>query len=148
MGEPGSEVDGLVSQKVPAQAGVRYRFNGWSLWEPNYSGALSGVTDTLMELAFLDGSDNEIGTPVLLDLRTVQTANNVWREHVLNGLAPVGTVSVRVTAGMIDGYATSGQQTMFFDDFSLVVIPEPGTALLMSIAIMNSLMLSRARIVL
>ncbi len=96
-----------------------------------------------MEMAFLDVNGNEIGTPKVLDLRSVQTNDNVWREHILNGRAPSGTVSVRVTAGMLDGFFTNGQQTAFFDDFALVAVPEPGTFLLVSMAIAHAMVYRR-----
>ena len=143
FGEPGSEVDGLVSQTVPAQAGIGYQFSGWSFWETNYSGGLAGPTDTLMEMAFLDVNGDEIGTPKVLDLRGVQANDNVWREHILNGRAPAGTASVRVTAGMFDGFGTSGAQSAFFDDFALVAVPEPGTFLLVSMAIAHAMVYRR-----
>ena len=37
FGEPGLEVDGILSQVVPGNAGLIYTFSGWSRWEPNYS---------------------------------------------------------------------------------------------------------------
>ena len=36
FGEPGLEVDGILSQVVPGNAGLIYTFSGSSRWEPNY----------------------------------------------------------------------------------------------------------------
>ncbi len=67
------------------------------------------------------------------------TANdNVWRQHILAGVAPAGSRFAKLTAQMIDGvFHSGGQQSAFFDDFSLdgpappggllanVTVPEP-----------------------
>ena len=150
-GTVGSPVDGTFSQTVPGVEGGDYTFSGWSRWEPNYAGgvdtldagspdgAVPSPTQTLMELAFLDGSEMVIGLPMILDLRTEQMNDDTWREHILNGIAPVGTVSVRVSGSMIDGVGNLDPgQSAFFDDFSLdgplallvaaTPVPEPATA--------------------
>jgi hypothetical protein len=78
-------------------------------------------------LAFLDASEEVIGSPVMLDLRTVQMNDNTWREHSLEGTAPEGTAFARVSGIMIDGVnnvnagGTLGGQSAFFDDFSLAL---------------------------
>ncbi len=62
-----------------------------------------------------------------------------WRQHSLMAVAPVGTRFARLTAQMLDGvYNAGGQQSAFFDDFSLFgpappsvvasgVVPEPSS---------------------
>jgi hypothetical protein len=147
FGEPGTEVDGVISQTVPGAVGRIYTLSGWSRWEANYSGAAPTVTDTFLELAFLDDSDNVIGTPSYLDLRTEQFADNVWREHALMGIAPVGTASVRVRAGMQNGlrdFFSQSAQSAFFDDFALIVVPEPVSLVLAGCSALL-LLLRRAR---
>lgn len=126
FGEPGTEVDGSVAQTVPGTAGGQYTFTGWSRWETNYTAA-----STYMELAFLDGSGAVLGTPVTLDVtadRTTQSGgtpkNNTWYQHTLAGLAPEGTASIRVKAGMEDGITPGvNPQAGFFDDFVLQLAP-------------------------
>ncbi|MBN1854422.1 MAG: hypothetical protein JW829_16950, partial [Pirellulales bacterium] len=120
LGEIGTEVDGIISQIVPGVEGGNYMLSGWSRWEPGYSGGLAFSTQTFMELAFLDGSEAVIGDPVTLDLRTEQMNDNMWRQHMLNGVAPTGTVHIRVSAGMMDGlHSGTDPQSAFFDDFVL-----------------------------
>ena len=73
-----------------------------------------------MELAFLDGGDAVIGDPISLDLRDEQMNDGEWRQHTLSGVAPSGTASVRVTAGMTDGFdGGDNPQSAFFDDLVL-----------------------------
>jgi hypothetical protein len=138
-------VDAILTQTVPGVAGGNYTFSGWSKWEGGYSGgvttldagsphgAIPSPTDTTLELAFLNASNAVIGTPIELDLRTVQQNDNTWRQHTLQGTAPAGTVSVRVTASALDMLANIdvggglGNQSAFFDDFSLQG-PAPGVA--------------------
>lgn len=124
FGEPGTEVDGSVSQKVAAVPGENYSFSGWARWEANYSAAL-----TYMEMSFLDGSDSPIGSPFTLDLALAGQLNDgLWMQHSLQGLAPTGTASVLVSAGMQGGVATTGAQSAFFDDFVLEAVSagQPG----------------------
>lgn len=149
FGEPGAEVNGAISQIVPGVVGVKYRFSGWSRWERNYPGAGPTPTDTLLELAFLDGSGDEIGIPVELDLRAEQLPDDVWREHVLWGIAPVGTRSVRVSAIMLRGQRdlfTPAPQSAFFDDFALVAVPEPCTLWCLTIAVCGMPFRSKVRV--
>ncbi len=129
FGEIATPVDGSVSQTVAGTPGEDYIFSAFSNFEANYSGGDPGQpTQTFMELAFLDGSENVIGSPVTLDVRVDRDSqsggnanDNVWYEHMVSATAPAGTASVRVTAGMEDGISTSGAQSAFFDDLSLVI---------------------------
>lgn len=126
-------VDAILSQTVAAVPNGQYTFSGWSKWEGNYSGgvttlsgssplgAVASPTKTSLELAFLDASDAVIGTPVTLDLRTVQMNDSTWRQSTLMGTAPANAAKVRVTASAVDMvFNTDPQQSAFFDDFSLM----------------------------
>jgi hypothetical protein len=124
--------DAIFSQIVAGSAGTEYTLSAWSKFEAKYaggvttldaassSGAVASPTQTFLEITFLDASSLVIGTPVSLDLRTVQMNDNTWREQTLAGTAPAGTVSVQISAKMIDGVSNTGGQSAFFDDFSLM----------------------------
>jgi len=128
-------VGAQLSQTVPGTAGLPYTFTGWSRWEANYSGGLTTIpasapggerpspTNTYMEMRFLDAGNSAISS-VLLDLRTVQSNDGVWRQFSLSGVAPANTANVLVTAYAIDMVPVGGAQSPFFDEFSLTV-PEP-----------------------
>jgi hypothetical protein len=141
-------VNGVISQIVPGVPSENYTFTGWSKFEQNYAGGVTTLdffspldpgqtgtvpspTNTLFELAFLDGSNSVIGTPVTLDLRTARGPvpnNNTWLQHTLSGAAPAGTANVRVSASMINGvFNTNPSQSAFVDNFSLKGAAEPTT---------------------
>ena len=115
--------DAVVSQTVPGVSGGNYTFSAWSNFQPNYPGGLASFdTETLIEMAFLDNGGTVLGTPLTLDLVADGQINDAtWRQHTINGIAPAGTVSVRVSGaglGMVYNPA-GGQQSAFLDDFSL-----------------------------
>jgi hypothetical protein len=116
--------DAKIVQTVPGTPGGQYTFSGWSKWELGYSGADPfSSTQTFMTMEFLNSSNALIGSPVTLDLRTVQINDNTWRQFsVPTTTAPAGTAFVRVSAGAT-GMANSGinPQSAMFDDFSLTV---------------------------
>lgn len=126
FGEPETPVDGSVSQTQGALAGEEYNLTGWSSWETNFM-----ADSVFIELAFLDSAEQVIGTPVSVDVGTERTGfsatsdpnDGEWYQHSLSGIAPAGTTSVRVSAGMIDGVnATVNPQSAFFDDFVLELV--------------------------
>lgn len=125
--------DGKLSQTVPGTAGGDYEFSAWSKWEIGYIDADPSHPEvqTFMTMEFLDASSAVVGAPVTLDLQlgpdglptgTDGQANDAtWRQFSLEGTAPAGTASVRISAGAT-GMANSGfnPQSAFFDDFSLI----------------------------
>jgi len=137
--------DAKAVQTVNGVAGGHYTFSGFSKWETGYSGAdPSSPTQTFMTMEFLDGAStpNVLGTQSL-DLRTVQINDGTFRQFSLNGTAPAGTVTVRVSAGAT-AMANSGinPQSAMFDDFALLLggsganlltagVPEPASLGLM-----------------
>lgn len=101
---------------------------------------VASLTDTFFALEFLDGVGtvlpNSISFFELHDDGGQQNDNQLdgrtWMQHVLKAVAPAGTVSVRVSAGMVDGEFNidAPNQSVFFDDFSLLAVPEPTSGLL------------------
>jgi len=116
--------DAKVVQTVPGTPGGQYTFSGWSKWEIGYIGADPfSSTQTFMTMEFLDSSNTVIGSPVTLDLRTVQINDDTWRQFsVPTTTAPAGTAFVRVSAGATAmGNSGINPQSAMFDDFSLMV---------------------------
>ena len=79
-----------------------------------------------------------------------QTNNNQWMQHSVLGVAPAGTVSVRVRASMVDGefnadLAPGPGQSAFVDDFGLFAVPEPATWLLGLMSLVLSGIVRRSR---
>ncbi|WP_146444563.1 hypothetical protein [Botrimarina colliarenosi] len=116
---------GTVSQTVAGTPGTAYTFSAGARWEPAFVGdeSLTDENKTVIELAFLDSEGGLIDS-VVLDLRDdgKTAAANSWTTHSVTGTAPTGTTDVRVS-GIISNFAAaeSGQQSAFWDDFSLMV---------------------------
>lgn len=121
---------GTVAQTVPGTAGVEYTFSAGARWETNFFGDTGTMDENkaVIELAFLDGAGEVIGSSVL-DLRDdgKTSAANSWTTHSVTATAPAGTVDVRV-AGIISNLTNNsagGAQSAFWDDFSLTAATSP-----------------------
>jgi hypothetical protein len=152
-------VDGFATQTVPGTPGAQYSFSAWSAWEQGYSGGIPGSgTETFLKMEFLNGM-SVIGTHTL-DLVDAGQVNddgdngsgNVdwadWRQFSLNATAPALTTNVRVSLGATGMFDTAlmVSQSAFFDEMSLIetlpgpgagsaAVPEPGTILMLAIAL-------------
>jgi hypothetical protein len=124
-GTEAAPADGILSQTVPGMAGGAYTFSAWSFWEPGFSGDADTfpgtVTDTIIQMEFLNSSNVAIGSPISLDLDAAgQNNDSTWRQFSINGTAPAGTASVRVTAAGLKMFdSLTNPQSAFFDDLSL-----------------------------
>jgi hypothetical protein len=83
------------------------------------SGPVPSPTQTTFELAFLDLNDSVLGTPSVLDLRSEQMNDGMWRPHSVMGVAPPNTRKVRVTAAARDMVDNTGFQSAYLDNFRL-----------------------------
>jgi hypothetical protein len=140
-------------QTVPAVAGETYTFTGSSKFEEYYSGLVSTLgnaspfgqvapqTVTQFKMEFLNASNNVIGSPSILDLRTEWAGSDpgFYLQHTpLSAQAPAGTASVRVVAEALNmqwngsnSQETPGNnQSAFFNNFSLTRASAPTTDLL------------------
>jgi PEP-CTERM motif len=143
-------VDADLFQTVPGIPGVPYQMTGWARFEGGYAGGVDNLdstapapragqpplTDTFFALEFLNAGNSVLPGSVVVELKAAgQTNNNQWMQHTLTGVAPAGTVNVRVRASMVDGEFNVDRepgpgQSAFVDDFTLTVVPEPATCLL------------------
>lgn len=136
-------VNAVLSQSVPAVAGESYTFSGYSQFEQNYSGGVAFLdvlsplgpiespTQTLFELAFLDAGGSVLGSPSVVDLRNEQFNGFGWAQHTVNGVAPSGTATARVTASALDmAPNVNPGQSAFIDTFSLTTASASGSELL------------------
>lgn len=107
---------------------------------------VAALTDTIFALEFLDGLGGVLPGSIVYELHDdggQQNDNQLdgrdWMKHTLIAVAPAGTVSVQVRAAMIDGEFNfdppNQSQNVFFDDFSLVAVPEPNSMLLCSMGL-------------
>ena len=137
-GDADDRAGATIQQSVEGVAGGEYTFSLWSNFQTNFSGGAAGfITDTMMELAFLDDTGSVIGNPLMLDLKADRESqsggsanDSMWYMHSLMGTAPAGVDMVRVTAFSLDmeTHPSGGQQSAFLDDFSLDG-PDPSAGL-------------------
>lgn len=126
--------DSTLTQTVAGVAGGNYTYSLYSAFGQNYSGGTGPAkptTITKMELAFLDGAQAVIGTPLTLDLWDAGQRNapgpiganpQAWDDYSLSGTSPAGTQSVRVGIIVTGAFGTQNpDQGAFFDDLSLTL---------------------------
>lgn len=94
-------------------------YNFWRSRFGTVAGSGVSPTETTFEMEFLDAGGNVLDTPFVLDLRTEQMNDAMWRTHTLMGTAPPGTAQVRVTAAARDMVENFGFQNAYLDNFSL-----------------------------
>ena len=123
----GGPVDAFLEQSVAGAPGVNYTLTAWFKFEEFFSG-FDAATDTEARLYmnFYAAGDVFVGG-VSLSVCDPGFNDSEWRQRQIGGVAPAGTVEVRVGASMIDGVlADSNPQSGFVDDF--VLVPAPGAA--------------------
>jgi hypothetical protein len=155
-----------LTQDVAGAPGLVYSLSAWSRFETHYAGGVDNLndgapeatgesstdgaaspTDTFLAIDFLDLLNNVIGTSSI-ELRADGQSNNAgWRQHLVSGVSPVGTVTVRARGSMIDGQLNPGvnPQSAFLDDFSLTArpVPEPHAAALGALGLLGWVMIRR-----
>lgn len=141
------QINMILEQAVNAIVGRAYTFTGKVYWggdndagtNDGYSGGVTTLdamspsgaapspTQTKFEVAFLDASNAVMGTPTVLDLRTVQLNDAMWHEQsVVSPAAPTGAARVRVRVlaeNMVDNF---GFQNVQLDNFTLRDSAAPG----------------------
>jgi hypothetical protein len=169
LGTAADPAQANLTQTVPGIAGAKYVMTGWAHFETFYPGGVDNInagtgppdptndgpaspTDTVFALEFL-GAGNSVLSSVTQELRAggqtndPDTAQRDWRQHMLMGTAPAGTLNVRVRSSLVNGIANPGvnPQSAFVDDFSLTIIPEPASFLLVVFGLAGLLGLARRR---
>jgi hypothetical protein len=138
------KIDITLTQTVNAVAGRTYTLSGDAQLATGYSGSVEFLdalspsdpdgtgtvpspTETMFELAFLNASNQVVGTPTVLDLRD-NLEVEVYQTRTLPAVvAPVGATRARVTASIIDAVANAGFQDVYFDNFALMDSFSPTT---------------------
>jgi hypothetical protein len=88
--------------------------------DPMGTGTVPSPTETTFEVAFLNATNQVIGTPTVLDLRDGITPD-AWQTYMLTTpQAPVGTTQVRVKVAATNIVDNFGGQALNFDQFSLI----------------------------
>jgi len=125
--------DATLQQTVTAHPGAQYAFSAWTAWEQGFCGGNDPTVQMLLKMEFFNGPNatgSLIGSPLTLNLRTAGMTNDLdggniepddWRQFTLNGTAPAGAASVRVSFNGLNMYNSfNDPQSAFFDDLSLI----------------------------
>jgi hypothetical protein len=110
-------------QNMAASANQTWTLNGFAL---NPSGdALQGTGFGLIQLVFKDSGGTGIGTFGSANVGSASPTDQ-WIPLTATGLAPNGTVAVSVYTLKLGGPTNPGG-SIYFDDLSTTVVPEPSS---------------------
>lgn len=131
-----NEINVLFYQDNAASPGGKYTMSAYTAGQVNYSGFFATndpAPSTLFVVQFLDGLGTVLQSNVV-DLVANGLPNGGPGAMILMSTpqytAPLGTVTVRAGASMFNTYATSGQQSVFFDVFDLEFEPPLGSPMI------------------
>jgi len=149
----GDLVSASLSQDVPGSAGSKYSLTGWAGAEANYVGLTDPTVKSQFVLQFLNAASAVIGSSTIdlpgLGLGVPNGNPFAYKQFTVSGVSPVGTVSVRSIAQMLNAYGNpaGGAQAFVVDSFDLekTAVPEPATVALGLLAAVGGLGLVRRR---
>jgi beta-glucanase (GH16 family) len=114
----GGQNNSGVYQDMPAAPGQTWRGSGWFYnWS---SDAMAGANTAVLNIEWRNAAGQMISfvsTPAL----SVSTPRDVWREVIVQGQAPAGTVTARLVALFTQPAMAAG--AAFFDDMDLQFAP-------------------------
>ncbi len=136
-GTLGFPADDLLSvnfyQDNPTTPGTKITLSGYAAAEANYCGRFntnSPPPKTLFVVQFLDAGNTVLASNAL-DLAAaglpVGTGGAATLFTTPQFTAPVGTVTVRAGASMLNAYGTTGGQAFIVDALDLESVPPPGS---------------------
>lgn len=122
---------GHLYQDVAGTAGQLYTLTGWAGAEAN---ALMQGAEFAIE--FRNASGGLLSTASLDLMGTLFVDNGLafdYKLYSLSGIAPVGTAFVRSRVSMLGAQSNpaGGGQAFVVDDFTLTVVPEPATMMVL-----------------
>jgi hypothetical protein len=142
------DVDVDVYQDVPGTPGMKYILTGWWGAEDNWSGFATAGANAIFALDFLNGGGGLIGS-AQLDLEAAGLGDPSapglnYEQFMVMAVAPAGTATVRARGSMLDGvfYQDPGQ-ALVTDEWSLLCVPEPTSAMLGGLALLGFLVRRR-----
>lgn len=122
---------GHLFQDVAGSAGQVYTFTGWAGAEAN---AL--MQDAVFAIEFRDAAGGLLSTSSISLMPELFVDNGLafdYKFYSVSGTAPTGTAVVRARVSMLDAQSNplGGGQAFVTDDFTLTVVPEPATMMVL-----------------
>jgi hypothetical protein len=121
---------GVVQGGFAATPGQAWTASSWL--RDDSSDAMQGTNFAVVQLQFLDSTNTVLSTFESPHF-TAADPVNTWEQETANGAAPAGTTSAQIVLVhvQINNPVTGG--SVFWDDASLAVAPEPGSLALLGI---------------
>lgn len=113
-------------QDQPATAGELYSASAWAL-NPS-ADPIQGSNFGLVQLIFLNSGGTPIGTFESPQFGSSAT-QDTWTSVSATGVAPVGTTNARIQLLHVQANNPVTGGSVYFDDTSLAVVPEPSLGL-------------------
>jgi hypothetical protein len=123
---------GAFQDSFPANPGEVWGARAWARIDS--SDPMNPTNLAQVVLSFRNGSNTEIGFTTSTPITTSTLPINTWQQFSAVGVAPPGTAAVRMQLLHVQLSPSASNGSIFFDDASLGIIPEPATALLMVVA--------------
>jgi len=121
---------GAFQGDFPASPGEAWRASAWARIDS--SDPMNPANMALVVLRFLP--DNNFDPGILAPPITTATLPlNTWQEFSAVGVAPPGTTAVRIQLLHVQLSPSASNGSIFFDDASLQLVPEPTSAVLAAI---------------
>lgn len=116
----------------------------WALTDTGTLGAaVAGTGPVDFQIQFMNSSLGNISTA---DLGwSAIAANDTWQQYSMNGVVPAGTAYIEIYDMAMIGPGATGPVNVYFDDNSLMIVPEPTTLALAGLGGAAALAMIRRR---
>lgn len=136
-------VSGAYQGDFPASAGQVWRASAWARIDS--SEPMDPANLAQVSLTFLPDPNFTGGVPSP-PITTATLPLDTWQEFSAVGVAPPGTTSVRIQLMHVQLSPSASNGSVFFDDASLQLVPEPTSAVLFGIGWFGCFWLGRRRL--
>jgi hypothetical protein len=138
---PSNEPYSQGLQLLPATPGTAYVFSGYA--RIPFGGMAGGSATGILLVGFWDASDNLLGNLVASpDPLGFWSPEEVWLTLSLSATAPAGAAKLSAAAVL---WNPAAGNTLFWDDLSLTVVPEPSSLGLLGLGVGSCLLVGRRR---
>jgi hypothetical protein len=133
-----------ASQDILTSPGVSWTLTGYGMNPSADAMAVSGLGFGIIQLAWIDSGGATISAIDSAQIDKSVSLQDQWQALSASGVAPVGTVKVRLIALHVGGPDFAGGSA-YFDDLAAVAVPEPSSIALVLSGLLGVWMVSRKR---